>query len=390
MTWLTGYAPEIETGPSPFALSAIAVVRRGGAVLVVSEDEAEAAAATGCEVAAYPGFGIGPVDPVGAARRMLADVLDAPTAAIDAGTFPAALAQDLDWVDVGDELARTRAVKDLDEIELIRAAIAVCDAGQRAARAHAAADISELDLWAAVRGAMESPRRLGYRCWPTSSQAHALPRSAGRPTARVLAEGDLVLCDLVPRVAGYWGDSCATFAVGEPTLPRAQPTHGPARRWLTWSTPIRPGAVAGELDALARAQLEFPHHTGHGLGTGYHEEPRIVPGSPAVLEDGMVVAIEPGTYAGAGVRLEQVVLVTAGGQRGPLRSRPEPVTHGRSRAWSSRTAAASRGITSTSARRAASSRSHGRRGLTRSGEAASSSTCARCRAAARAHTTSHS
>ena len=76
---------------------------------------------------------------------------------------------------------------------------------------------------------------------------------------------------------------------------------------------IGPGRVAGDLDTMARAQLEFPHHTGHGIGTGYHEEPRLVPGSTTVLEAGMVVAMEPGTYADAGVRVEQVVLVTTDG-----------------------------------------------------------------------------
>ena len=30
VTWLTGFAPEIESGPSPFSLSAIAVLGRGG------------------------------------------------------------------------------------------------------------------------------------------------------------------------------------------------------------------------------------------------------------------------------------------------------------------------------------------------------------------------
>ncbi len=44
VTWLTGYAPEIETGPSPFALPPIAVLgSSGAAVLVVSDDEADAA-----------------------------------------------------------------------------------------------------------------------------------------------------------------------------------------------------------------------------------------------------------------------------------------------------------------------------------------------------------
>ena len=316
VTWLTGYVPEIETGPSPFALSAIAVLARGGTpVLVVSEDEADAAAATGCEVAAYPGFGIGPVDPVGAATRALAAVLDGPSVAIDAGTLPAALALGLDWVDVGDEIALARAVKDPDEIELIRAAIVVCDAGQRAARAHAAPGVSELELWAAIRGAMESTAQTRL---PVLADLVSGPRTAevgGPPSARVLAEGDLVLCDLVPRVGGYWGDSCATFAIGEPSA-AAQEAHARARTALTdVIAAIRPGAVARELDALARAQLEFPHHTGHGLGTSWHEEPRLIPGSTTVLEKGMVVAIEPGTYEGVsvGVRLEQVVLVTAAG-----------------------------------------------------------------------------
>lgn len=312
--WLTGYPPEIETGPSPFALTPIAVLARGATpVLVVSEDEADAAAATDCEVAAYPGFGIGAVDPVAAAARALAGVLDGPSVAIDAGALPAALVRGLDWVDVGDELTRARAVKDSDELELIRAAIAVCDAGQRAARAHAAPGVSELDLWAAIRGAMESAA--GARL-PVLADLVSGPRAAeigGHPGTRVLAEGDLVLCDLVPRVGGYWGDSCATFAVGEPTSP-ARAAHAQVGATLSEVVgAIRPGAVAGELDALARKQLEFPHHTGHGLGTGWHEDPRIVPGSPAVLEEGMVMAIEPGTYEGVGVRLEQVVLVTARG-----------------------------------------------------------------------------
>ena len=216
VTWLTGYAPEIETGPSPFALSAIAVLAGGGTpVLVVSDDEVDSARATGCEVVSYPGFGIGPVDPAGSAARALAQALDSSSIAIDAAAVPAALARGLDWVDVGEELTQARAVEDPDEIELIRAAIAVCDAGQAVARMHAAPGVSELELWAAVRGAMEGAAESRL---PVLADLVSGPRTAdvgGPPGTRILADGDLVLCDLVPRVAGYWGDSCATFAVGE-------------------------------------------------------------------------------------------------------------------------------------------------------------------------------
>lgn len=314
MTWLSGYAPELETGPSPFALSAIAVLGSDGVpVLVVSEDEADDVAATGCAVVSYPGFGTGPIDPVRAAARALAEVLEGRSVAIDAGTLPASLAAGLDWVDVGEELTRARAVKDPDEVESIRAAIAVCDAGQSAARANAAAGISELDLWAHVRAAMESAA--GTRL-PVLADLVSGERTAdvgGSPGPRRLGDGDLVLCDLVPRVAGYWGDSCATLAIGEP--PRAaREAHERAVAVLEdVVAAIRPGVTAGELDALARSHLSFPHHTGHGLGTGWHEEPRLVPGATTVLEEGMVIAVEPGTYDGVGVRVEQVVLVTAVG-----------------------------------------------------------------------------
>ncbi len=315
VTWLTGYAAEIETGPSPFALSPLALLADGRPpVLVVAEDEADAAAATGCDVAAYPGFGLGPLDPLAGAASALLPLVAGARVATEAAALPAGLARQLEWTDVGAGLARARAVKDPDEVERLRAAIAVCDAGQAAAREHAAAGISELELWARVRAAMEE--RAGSRL-PVLADLVSGERTAevgGPPGRRRLAEGDLVLCDLVPRVAGYWGDSCSTFAVGRAD-DEARRAHERVREALEHALAlVRPGVAAGELDAAIRPLLDYPHHTGHGLGALMHEEPRIVPGSEAVLEEGMVVALEPGTYrSGVGVRLEQVVLVTAGG-----------------------------------------------------------------------------
>lgn len=314
VTWLTGYVPDIETGPSPFALSAIAVLAEdANATLVVSEDEEEGARETGCEVVTYPGFGIGPLDTVANAARALREALAGVSVAIDAGSFPAALTIDLEWTDVERDLVEARAVKDPDEVERIREAIAVCDAGQAVARAEARPGMTELDLWAVTRAAMETAA--GSRL-PVLADLVSGPRTAevgGPPGLRVVEEGDLVLCDLVPRVSGYWGDSCATFALGEPTE-EARSAHARSLETLeAVVAEIRPGALAADLDRLARAALDFPHHTGHGLGTSWHEEPRLVPDSAVRLEPGMVVAIEPGSYAGIGVRVEQIVLVNGAG-----------------------------------------------------------------------------
>ena len=315
VAWLCGYAVDLEGGPGPFGLAPLLILREGARPLaVVSEDEAPAVAALGCDVASYPGSTLEPLDPVGGARRALTGVLEGARAATELGWLPAALAVGLALVDVAEQLAGVRAVKDADEIERLRTAVAVCDAGQRAAREHAQPGLSELELWSHVHAAVEEAA--GGR---TALVADLLSGArtgevGGAPGERVLAPGDLVLCDLVPRVRGYWGDSCATFAVG--TVDRAARTqHAAARDALARGLEaIRPGIRAGDLDSFVRDGLDYPHHTGHGLGADWHEEPRIVPGSPTVLAPGMVIALEPAVYAdGRGIRCEKVAVVTDDG-----------------------------------------------------------------------------
>ena len=315
VAWLTGFADDVEWGPSPFALSPLAVLTPDGPpVLVVSEDWADAARATGCDVSSYPGFTVEPLDTVRQATKALVQATGGRRVAAEAGALPAALATAVDWVDVGDALASVQAVKDEDEIALIRGAIALCDAGLAEARACAEPGMTELELWSALRLAIE--RGAGGRT-PIVADCVAGPRTGetgGMPDNRPIEEGDLVLVDLVPRRAGYWGDSCTTFAVGRPTATAVEHHRKARDRLARVIDAVRPGAVAGDLDAIARTGLDYPHHSGHGLGAWWHEEPRIVPGSKTVLEPGMVVAFEPGSYgAGEGVRVEQVVLVTESG-----------------------------------------------------------------------------
>jgi Xaa-Pro aminopeptidase len=136
-----------------------------------------------------------------------------------------------------------------------------------------------------------------------------------------LREGDPVMADIVPRLDGYWGDICGGHFVGAPSREMAA-IWGVVRDTLRRGTDaVRPGMVAKDLDALMRNAIRdagyepYPHHSGHGLGTSYHEEPRIVPYNERVLEPGMVFTLEPGIYLPnvGGVRLEDVLLVTADG-----------------------------------------------------------------------------
>jgi Xaa-Pro aminopeptidase len=109
--------------------------------------------------------------------------------------------------------------------------------------------------------------------------------------------------------------------VGEPAA-ELRKIRGIVRGTLRRGTDaVRPGVIAKDLDSLMRNAIRdagyepYPHHSGHGLGVSFHEEPRIVPYNERTLEPGMIVALEPGIYLPGvgGVRLEDVVLVTADG-----------------------------------------------------------------------------
>ncbi len=325
VTWLTGLVTDIEVGPSPFTAPPLVVLDPDGSITaIVSEDEAPGVA-PGIETASFPGFAVEDVDRASLAAGAALEILGgARELAVELDSLPGDLAlalagRGVALTDVGKRLRAARAVKDPDEIDALRAATAIADVGQAAAREAAQAGATELTAWASVRSAMESAA--GSRI-PVLADVVSGERTAevgGPPTGRTLEADDLLLVDLVPRPGAYWADSCATLAVGAPA-DAALRAHAAALAALEQAVDLcRPGARAADVDARARETMEeaggsYPHHTGHGIGVTFHEEPRIIPGSDRILEEGMVVALEPGTYGdGFGVRVEQVVLVTAAG-----------------------------------------------------------------------------
>jgi Xaa-Pro dipeptidase len=84
----------------------------------------------------------------------------------------------------------------------------------------------------------------------------------------------------------------------------------------------RPGASLAELDRLIRAGIAeagYPdqptHPIAHGVGARAHEPPYAHQAGGGTIEEGMVLAIEPGAYwdGGGGLRVEDNFLITGGG-----------------------------------------------------------------------------
>jgi Xaa-Pro dipeptidase len=332
VTWLTGYAAPVETGPSPFEGGpALAWIAGGQVTLVLSDMESPAARACGVEAVDYVAYTIdAPIAGYGNQAEALAKALAAfrglhgavgvERNSLSAALWPTlqealpevALRQIDGWVD------ELRAVKSPEEIEKLRRALALCDQAQADAANYAVKPGStEIYVWASLKGAIE--QKAGCRV-PVLADLVAGERTAeigGLPGGTVLREGDPVIVDIVPRLDGYWGDNAGTHFAGEPS-PELKKIYATVLATLRRGIEaVKPGAIACELDGMLREAIRsagypvYPHHSGHGIGTTYHEEPRIVPYNRTALAPGMVVALEPGIYIPGvgGVRLEDVVLV---------------------------------------------------------------------------------
>lgn len=221
---------------------------------------------------------------------------------------------------------RARAVKDAEEIAVLREAAARLSRVAREVPDLARPGVSEADVAAAIDARV---RHAGFEgpafqtivaSGPNSARPHA------RPGARILRAGDGVVLDFGGVFDGYSVDLTRTVLLGPvaPELGRIFEAVAEAQRSAI--SAVRPGVLPSEIDRAARSVLErhglgeaFGHGTGHGIGLEVHEDPRIARLAPgrteSPVEAGMVFTIEPGAYVPGfgGVRIEDDVLVVEGG-----------------------------------------------------------------------------
>ncbi len=215
-----------------------------------------------------------------------------------------------------------RAVKDEDQIELIRRAALAADRAFEALTAETWIGRSERELAWRLRQLLHAHGvdRLAFEiaiaAGPNGAKPHADPGDD------IVPENTLVVADWGAQVEGYCSDCTRTLATGElpKELRRAYDVCLEAQ--LAAVEAIRPGMTGHEADAVARRIItkggfgeEFGHGLGHGVGVAVHEAPRLAAESQDVLEPGNVVTIEPGIYLAGigGVRIEDLAVVREDG-----------------------------------------------------------------------------
>lgn len=226
------------------------------------------------------------------------------------------------WVDGGDAVEKLRSVKDPDELAIMRDAAVLISAVVEEALPGIKPGVTELEVAAELEYAMKRKGASGasfetiVAAGPHSAWAHA------RPSSNPLRKSQLVVLDQGAILHGYCSDMTRTVFLGRAPANIRRLYRAVLLAQEAAKAAIRPGVSGESVDAAARRVLKrerlvryFTHSTGHGLGMEVHEMPRLGKGDKTILEEGMVITVEPGVYVEGlgGIRIEDDIVVTAKG-----------------------------------------------------------------------------
>jgi len=215
-----------------------------------------------------------------------------------------------------------RSVKDESEIQRITTAASIAST----ALTEILKDLNELTTEKQMAANLDHKMKLlgasgsAYPPIVASGVNSAYPHAT--PTDTVINENALLLVDVGALYEGYRSDMTRTISVGTLSAQESELLELVKEAQNLAITEIKPGVQAKHVDLTCRNFLNekgygdlFSHGTGHGVGLEIHEFPRINNRSEDVLEEGMVITIEPGLYlqGSFGVRWEDLLLITSDG-----------------------------------------------------------------------------
>ncbi|MGZ4389893.1 MAG: M24 family metallopeptidase [Gaiellaceae bacterium] len=224
-------------------------------------------------------------------------------------------------------LAEARAVKTGQEVERLRLANEIAAAAMEHVRAHLRPGMRESEAAALWQGFVHG-EGTGWRGQVELALGFSLVWS-GPGIRTFTATGDRpvqpdqpTLFEIWVCADGYWADHTKNLCPGELRADYRELEQGLLEVYDAAVAHCRPGASLAELDRLVRAGIDaigYPgqpsHPICHGIGARAHEPPYAHQAGGGTIEEGMVLAIEPGCYweDGGGLRVEDNFLITAGG-----------------------------------------------------------------------------
>ncbi len=215
-----------------------------------------------------------------------------------------------------------RALKDEEELETIKHAVALGDAAFTHIKEIIAPAMTEkqlaweLEVYMRTHGAEGAAFDIIVAGGPNGAMPHAAVSDDS------IQVGQPIVIDVGARFEGYHSDLTRTLYLGEPDYRFQEISDVVLKAQLAAEEGIRPGMSGREADALAREIIThagygeyFGHGLGHGVGLVVHEKPAAGRTSRDMLHPGMTLTIEPGIYipGWGGVRIEDLVVIREDG-----------------------------------------------------------------------------
>ncbi|HQN18315.1 MAG TPA: Xaa-Pro peptidase family protein [Syntrophobacteraceae bacterium] len=225
-------------------------------------------------------------------------------------------------VPIEDLVEQIRMVKEPEEIDKIRSSLALTEKVLVGVWENLRPGRTEKEIaWEIERTIREAgAEAVSFPPIVAGGPNAALPHAV--PTDRSIVTGDSVVLDVGARLGHYCSDMTRTWFAGVPG-PKLQEIYRVVRdAQLAAMDFIRAGRDTAEVDGVARRLIagegygdHFGHGLGHGVGLAVHEKPGLRKQKSMILQENMVVTIEPGIYLRGygGVRLEEMVRITEKG-----------------------------------------------------------------------------
>jgi Xaa-Pro aminopeptidase len=221
-----------------------------------------------------------------------------------------------------DELKNLRAVKDAQELTLMRRAIDISSNAFSQITEMLKEGVVEREVALEMESMMKrsGADAIGFDIIIASGKRSALPH--GKASGKRIEKGDFVLVDFGSGFQGYYSDQTRTVVCSNPSREQQKIYQIVKEAHDRAIEKVKPGIPLGEVDGAARDHIRnqgygeyFGHGTGHGIGLAVHEDPAVNSENKGLLQEGMVFTIEPGIYMPdwGGVRIEDMVLVTPHG-----------------------------------------------------------------------------
>lgn len=240
--------------------------------------------------------------------------------------------QGVDLVPTQGLVEEMRLLKDEEELSYLREAVKRSDDAFTHILSFLKPGVEEREIALELEYFMkrEGAQRIPFGIIVASGERGSLPH--GLASHKKLEEGDLITMDFGSCSNGYFSDMTRTVALSPISSKQREIYQLVLKAQSQAIDAARAGLTGEELDQIARQIIEeasmgqyFGHGLGHGVGLEIHEGPRLGQTSQDLLQERMVVTIEPGIYIPdlGGVRIEDMIVIEREGREVLTESKKE-------------------------------------------------------------------